>query len=160
MKMLVGTVDSPGCSNTIAGDRLSPNASQNALPNFFAPASHMLNASLSVQCGSMPQWSKFLRLITPTAPSFLQNSIFSSLETTATGSAPASEAIWIAIEPSPPAPPQTSTASPACTSFGGQPCSMRYAVEPTSVGAAAASQGRCGACGMHWCPCTFVNCAN
>src|SRR5947209_17398515 len=138
MKMLVGTVDSPGCSNTIAGDRLSPSASQNALPNFFAPPSHVLNASVSVQCGSRPQWSKFFRLITPTAPSFLQNSNLSSLDTTATGSAPASAAIWIAIEPSPPAPPHTRTASPAATSFGGQPCSIRYAVAPTSVGAAAA----------------------
>src|SRR4051812_17678137 len=96
----------------------------------------------------------------PKAPSFLQKSNLDSLETTAIGFAPTCAAIWIAIEPSPPEPPQTSTTSFSRTSCGGQPNSMRYTVEPTRVGAAAASQVRCLALGMHWCACTFVNWAN
>src|SRR5438552_13846572 len=160
MKIDVGTVSSPGCSNTIFGARFSPSASQNALPNAFAPLNQAPNFSSSVQCGSCPQWSKFFRFTNPTAPSFLQNSPFSSELTTATALPPASRTIWTAIEPSPPAPPQTSTASPSSTTFGGQPCSIRYAVAPTSVGAAASSHVRCAAFGMHWCACTFVNCAN
>ena len=39
-KIDVGTVSSPGCSKTIAGERFSPNASQNALPNALAPLNH------------------------------------------------------------------------------------------------------------------------
>src|SRR5438309_6301636 len=160
MKIDVGTVSSPGCSNTIVGARFSPSASQKALPNAFAPPDHRANASLSVQCGSWPQWSKFFRLTKPTAPSFLQNSPFSSLDTTATGFPPASRTIWMAIEPSPPAPPHTRTGSPSATTFGGHPCSIRYAVAPTSVGAAACSHVRCGAFGMHWWAWTLVNWAN
>ena len=41
MKIEVGIVVSPGCSNTIAGFRFSPSASQNALPNARAPFSHL-----------------------------------------------------------------------------------------------------------------------
>src|SRR3990172_3239677 len=52
------------------------------------------------------------------------------------------------------------TTSPFSTVCGGQARSMRYAVAPTSVGAAASSQVRCGALGKHWCACTFANCAN
>src|SRR5262245_5274549 len=107
----------------------------------------------------MPQCEKCLRLIVPTAPSLLQNAILSSLEMTATGTPPAAFAIWMAWEPSPPAPPQTSTTSPAPTVCGGQLISMRYAVAPTSMYAAAASQDRCGGFGRHWCACTRVNCA-
>jgi hypothetical protein len=47
--------------------------------------------------------------------------------------APEALAIWIAIEPSPPAPPQISTGSPACISCSGQPCSIRQAVAATST---------------------------
>ncbi len=90
----------------------------------------------------------------------MQKSNLSSLETTAIGIPPNSRAIWIAIEPRPPEPPQTSTTSPFSTVCGGQARSMRYAVAPTSVGAAASSHVRCGALGRHWCACTFVNCAN
>src|SRR3972149_1543634 len=96
----------------------------------------------------------------PLAPSRWQNSNLSSLETTATGTAPASRAIWIAMEPRPPEPPPTRTTSPSLTVLGDQWCSMRYAVAPTSVGAAAASQVSCGALARHWCACTFANCAN
>ena len=45
------------------------------------------------------------------------------------------------------------------TLCGGQPCSMRYAVAPTSMYAAASSHVRCVGFGRHWCACTFVNCA-
>src|SRR5687768_8342846 len=98
--------------------------------------------------------------MTPAAPSFLQNSALSSEETTATGFPPNSRAIWMAIDPSPPAPPHTSTASPSSTTCGGHPRSIRYAVAPTRVGAAAASQVRWGALGRHWCAWTLVNWAN
>src|SRR3990172_12134446 len=95
----------------------------------------------------------------PLAPSFMQKSNLSSLYTTVMGIPPSCFTIWIAIEPSPPEPPQTSTASPLRTTFGVQFVSIRYAVAPTSVGAAASSQVRCGAFGRHWCACTLVNCA-
>ena len=85
---------------------------------------------------------------------------FSSLETTATARPPACVTSWIASEPSPPEPPHTRTTSPGCTVFGGQPWSIRYAVAPVSVGAAASSHVRCSAFGRHWCACTLQNCAN
>src|SRR3954470_22194015 len=133
MKHDVGSVVSPGCSNTIVGFFFSPSASQYAAPNARAPLSHRLYSMSSDQRGSLPQWSNLRRSITPTAPSFLQNSFFDSPETTATGRAPAAAAIWIAIDPSPPAPPQTRIGSPSEAAFGGQPWSMRYAVAATSM---------------------------
>src|SRR6266550_3185514 len=148
-KMDVGTVSSPGCSNTMAGLRRSPAASQRALPKAFAPFDHVAYASVSVQCGGMPQWSKLLRLIVPTAPSLRQNSALSSEEITATALPPNAVAIWMAMDPSPPAPPHTRTTSPSFTTLGGQPRSIRYAVAPTSVGAAAASHVSWGAFGRH-----------
>ena len=81
----------------------------------------------------MPQWENCLRLIVPLAPMLLQKSILSSLEMTATGTPPAARAIWMAWQPRPPAPPQTSTTSPVFTVCGGQLISMRYAVAPTSM---------------------------
>src|SRR5262245_54712960 len=155
----VGKVDWPGCSNTIDGLRFSPSASQNALPNARAPTSHSSYESSSVHLGSMPQCLNRRRSITPTAPSFLQYSTLSSPETTATARPPAARTIWIAIEPSPPAPPQMRTGSPSFTSLGAQPCSMRYAVAPTSVYAAASSHVRCAGLGRHWWSCTFAYCA-
>src|SRR5712672_1546718 len=139
MKHDVGNVVSPGCSNTIVGFFFSPSASQNAPPNPRAPLSHRLYSMSSDQRGSLPQCSNLRRSITPTAPRFLQNSFFESPDTTATGRPPAARAIWIAIEPSPPAPPHTSTGSPGATTLGDQPCSMRYAVAPTSMYAAAST---------------------
>src|SRR5215471_4256685 len=105
----VGSVVSPGCSNTITGFFFSPSACQYAAPNARAPLSHRLYSMSSDHLGSLPQCSNLRRSITPTAPSFLQKSFFESPDTTATGSAPAARAIWIAIEPRPPAPPQIST---------------------------------------------------
>src|SRR5712691_11528185 len=105
MKIAVGMVSSPGCSNTIRGERFSPAASQKALPNAFAPSNHVPKASVSVQCGSMPQWSNPLRSIVPTAPSLRQKSALSADDTTATAFAPWDAATWIAMEPRPPAPP-------------------------------------------------------
>src|SRR5918996_2782388 len=96
--------------------------------------------------------------MTPTAPSFRQNSALSSDDTTATGRPPNSRTIWMAIEPRPPAPPHTRTGSPSPTTFGGHPRSIRYAVAPTRVGAAAASHVSWGALGRHWWAWTFVNC--
>src|SRR3954468_522002 len=150
MKHDVGSVVSPGCSNTIVGFDFSPSASQNALPKPRAPLSHTLYSSSSDQRGSLPQCSNLRRSITPTAPSFLQNSFFESPETTATGRPPAAATIWIAIEPRPPAPPQIRTGSPAWTTFGDQPCSMRYAVAATSMYAAASSQVSRAGFGTHW----------
>ena len=46
-----------------------------------------------------------------------------------------------------------------CTTFGGQPCSMRYAVAPTSMYAAASSHVRRAGLGTHWWSWTFVYCA-
>src|SRR6266571_2142115 len=108
----------------------------------------------------LPQWENSVRLNTPTAPSFRQNSALSSEETTATARPPISRTIWMAIDPRPPAPPHTSTGSPSSTTLGGQPISMRYAVAPTRVGAAACSHVRWGALGRHWCAWTLVNWAN
>src|SRR5688572_27943173 len=159
MKHEVGSVVSPGCSNTIVGDFFSPSASQNALPNSRAPLSHRLYSMSSDQRGSFPQWLNLRRSITPTAPSFLQNSFFESPETTATGRAPAARAIWIAIEPSPPAPPQIRIGSPGPTTLGDQPCNMRYAVAPTSMYGSASAHVGCGALGMHWWSCTLLHCA-
>ncbi len=65
----------------------------------------------------------------------------------------------MAMVPRPPAPPHTSTTLFGRTMCGVQFVSMRYAVEPTSVGAAAASHDRCFAFGITWCAHTFVNCA-
>ena len=126
-------VASPGWSKTIAGLRRSPRASQKARPNWRAPFAQAANASGSSMSGRRPQWSKSLRLITPFAPSWRQNSYFDSSETTATGTPPDSRTIWIAMQPRPPAPPQTSTGSPSRTTFGGQPRSIRQAVAPTSM---------------------------
>src|ERR1051325_6720313 len=159
MKHDVGSVVSPGCSNTIVGFFFSPSASQNAAPNARAPLSHRLYSMSSDQRGSLPQCSNLRRSITPTAPSFLQNSFFESPDTTATARPPAARTIWIAIEPRPPAPPHTRIGSPAVTTFGDQPWSMRYAVAPTSMYAAASSHVRCGGLGRHWWSCTFVYCA-
>ena len=150
MKHDVGSVVSPGCSNTIVGFFFSPSAAQNAAPKARAPLSHRLYSISSDQRGSLPQWSNLRRSITPTAPSRVQNSFLLSPDTTATGRASAARAIWIAIEPSPPAPPQIRTGSPAATTFGDQPCSMRYAVAATSMYDAAASHVRWGGLGRHW----------
>src|SRR5690606_39630230 len=139
--------------------RFAPSASQTAAPNARAPLSHRFCSMSSDQRGSLPQWSNFRRSITPTAPSFLQNSFLLSPDTTATGRPPAARTIWIAIEPRPPAPPHTSTGSPGCTTLGGQPWSMRYAVAPTSMYAAASSHVSRAGLGTHWWSWTLVNCA-
>src|SRR5258708_35140806 len=107
----------------------------------------------------MPQCSKSLRLIQPFAPRSMQYRNLSLLETTATAVAPNALTIWIAIEPRPPAPPHTRTTSSFFTRLGDQPSSIRYAVAPTSMYAAEASQVRCLGRGQHWCACTLVNCA-
>src|SRR5262245_11254435 len=156
-KFDVGIVSWPGWSNTIRGLALSPSASQNALPNAFAPSSQPFQSGES-HAGGTPQWSKFLRLMEPTAPSCFAYSPFSSVDTTATARPPAFVTSWTASDPSPPEPPHTSTGSPGSTTFGGQPKSIRYAVPPVRVGAAASSQVRRSAFGMHWWSCTLVNC--
>ena len=81
-------VSSPGCSKTMLGLRRSPRISQIFLPKALALFVHVFCPSVSVQCGGTPQWLNSYRLIQPTAPSFLQYSPRSSLETTAIGSAP------------------------------------------------------------------------
>ena len=58
------------------------------------------------------------------------------------GVAPAHRASWIASEPTPPDPPQTSTTWSGPTWFPSQPNIMRYAVVPTSVEAAASAHDR------------------
>src|SRR5262249_19810857 len=73
---------------------------------------------------------------------------------------PNSCGIWMAIDPSPPDPPHTRTTSPFATVCGGHARSIRYALAPTSVGAAACSPVRSGAFGRHSCACTFVSSAN
>ena len=55
-KIDVGTVSSPGCSNTIAGFLRSPTISQILPPNARAPPIHSFWPAPSVQCGGMPQW--------------------------------------------------------------------------------------------------------
>ena len=47
---------------------------------------------------------------------------------------------WMAMDPSPPAPPQISTGSPGRTVWPGQPNSWRYAVGPVSMKQAASSE--------------------
>src|SRR3712207_3937406 len=141
------------------GLRFSPRTSQIPLPNAFAPSNHVFHSG-SFQRGGTPQCEKFFRLMYPTAPRDFAYSPFSSDPTTATARAPARLTSWIPSEPSPPEPPHTRTTSPSLTVFGGQPWSIRYAVPPVSVGAAASSHVRCSALGRHWCAWTFVNCAN
>src|SRR3954454_22517153 len=140
------------------GLAFSPSASQNALPNAFAPSSQPFQSGES-HAGGTPQWSKFLRLMKPTAPSCFAYSPFSSVDTTATARPPALVTSCTASDPRPPEPPHTSTGSPGSTTLGGQPNSIRYAVPPVSVGAAASSHVSCSAFGMHWWSWTFVNCA-
>ena len=156
-----GSCPRRGARTRCVGLCFSPSTSQNALPNARAPLSHSSYVGVvRPVAAACPSGRTCLRLITPTAPSFLQYSIFVVAATRRRpGCAPAARAIWIAIEPRPPAPPQTSTARPARTTFGAQPCSMRYAVAPTSMYAAAASHVRCGGFGRHWWSCTLVNCA-
>src|ERR1700675_95110 len=127
---------------------LSPAASQIAFPKAFAPSSQSFHAGAS-HLGGTPQWVKSFRLMAPTAPSDRQYSAFSGEPTTATARPPAWTTSWIARDPSPPAPPQTRTRSPGCTVWGGHPTSMRYAVPPVSVGAAASYHVRWSAFGRH-----------
>src|SRR6059036_2636091 len=155
-KLDVGIVAWPGCSKTIRGLVRSPKTSQIALPKAFAPSNHVFHSGES-HAGGTPQWSKPFRLTYPTAPSFAQYSPLSSELTTATARPPALATSWMASEPSPPEPPHTSTTSPGCTVCGGHPKSIRYAVPPVRVGAAASSQVRWSAFGRHWCSWTLVN---
>ena len=148
-KIDVGMVSWAGCSKTMRGLRRSPRTSQTALPKALAPSNQSFHSGESHR-GGTPQWLKSLRSTYPTAPRRLQYSPFSSEETTATALPPASVTSWMASEPRPPEPPHTSTTSPSSTVCGGQPCSIRYAVEPVSVGAAASSHVNR----------TFVNWAN
>ena len=85
----------------------------------------------------------------PTAPCSTANAPLSADDTTATALAPASVTSWTASDPRPPEAPQTSTTSPRSTVFGGQPWSIRYAVAPVSVGAAASSHVSGSALGRH-----------
>src|SRR5919198_1757363 len=156
-KIEVGIVSCPGCSNTMFGLRRSPNTSQIALPNAFAPSNHVFHSGAS-HLGGTPQWSNPVRSMKPTAPSSFAYSPLSALLTTATAFAPASVTSCTASEPSPPEAPHTSTTSPSLTVFGGQPWSIRYAVAPVSVGAAASSHVSCSAFGRHWCAWTLQNC--
>src|ERR1700722_8533449 len=89
----------------------------------------------------------------------MQYSPRSGPDVTATGIAPLAFAIWMACEPRPPDPPQTSTTSPSRTVCGCHEQSIRYAVAPTSVPAAAAAQLSWGGLGNNWCACTSVYCA-
>ena len=57
---------------------------------------------------------------------------FLTADTTATARPPLARAISSAMLPRPPAPPHTSTGSLGSTTFGAQPMSMRYAVDPQS----------------------------
>src|SRR4030066_1184659 len=158
-KMEVGIVSCPGWSNTMFGLRFSPSTSQMALPKDFAPSNHVFHSGES-HAGGTPQWSNAVRSMHPPAPRLFAYSPFSSEETTATALAPASATSCTASDPSPPEPPHTRTTSPSFTVFGGQPRSIRYAVEPVSVGAAASSHVRCSAFGRHWWGCTLQNWAN
>ena len=147
-KFDVGIVSCPGCSKTIRGLAFSPTASQIALPNAFAPSNQAFQSGES-HAGGTPQCENPVRSTVPTAPSSMQCSAFSFEDTTATARPPASDTSWIASDPSPPAPPHTSTTSPGCTVFGGHPCSIRYAVAPVSVGAAASSHVSASPFGRH-----------
>src|SRR5262245_11816656 len=158
-KMHVGIVSCPGCSNTMFGLRRSPTTPQIALPNAFAPSNHVFHSGAS-HAGGTPQCPNAVRSMYPTAPRSLAYSPLSALLTTATALAPASETSCTASDPSPPEAPHTRTTSSCPTVFGGQPWSMRYAVAPVSVGAAASSHVSRSAFGKHWCACTLLNCAN
>src|SRR3990170_271987 len=155
----VGIVSWPGWSKTMFGLFFSPSTSQIALPKPLAPSNQVFHSGES-HAGGTPQCVNDLRSMYPTAPRLFEYSPFSSLETTATALAPASATSCTASEPRPPEAPQTSTTSPSFTVLGAQPWSIRYAVEPVSVGAAASSQVRRSAFGRHWCAWTFANCAN
>src|ERR1022692_699455 len=80
-------------------------------------------------------------------------------DVTAIGIAPLALAIWIACDPRPPEPPQMRTTSFSRTVCGSQEQSIRYAVAPTSVHAAAAAQLSAGDLGSSWCAWTSVYCA-
>src|SRR6202140_8076 len=155
-KMDVGIVSSPGCSKTIRGFRRSPSTSQIAVPNARAPAVQVANAAASRQSGITPQWENSLLSMKPRAPRSMQYCPRSGPDVTATGIAPLAFAIWIACEPRPPEPPQIRTTAFSATGRGGHEESIRYAVAPTSVHAAAAAQLRCGDLGSSWCAWTSV----
>ena len=96
-------------------------------------------------------------LIVPTAPCSMQNFFLASSETTPIARPPSARVISSASEPSPPAAPHTRTASPFSTVCGGQPISMRYAVDAQRRKQPAASHVSRGGLGRHWCACARAN---
>src|SRR4029453_15086055 len=103
-----GKVASPGCSNTQSTFTPLPVMSQIALPNL---RTSLFQASYSgvPTVGLLAQQLKSLRFITPLAPSDMTKSRLSSSETMPMALAPVVAQSCVAIEPSPPEAPHTST---------------------------------------------------
>src|SRR5438034_3635132 len=80
----------------------------------------------------------------------MQNLRLSSFDTTAIGRPPTARVISSAMLPRPPAAPHTSTASPFSTVCGGQPMSIRYAVEAQRRKHPDSSQVRRLGFATHW----------
>src|SRR4029079_16208267 len=106
-----GKVDSPGCSNTQSTFTPLPVTSQIALPNLRVSFDHASNSGL-LTLGSCPQQLKFLRLMTPLAPSDMTKSRLSSSDTTPMALAPVVAQSCTAIAPRPPEAPHTRTLWP------------------------------------------------
>src|SRR3972149_8895195 len=112
-----GKVDGPGCSNTQSTLLPLPVTSQIAAPNLRALLNQASYSGVPT-LGSSPQQSKFLRLITPRAPSCMTKSRLSSSETTPTALAPEVAHSCTAIDPRPPEAPHTSTLWPGRNTCG------------------------------------------
>src|SRR5690242_20380351 len=96
-KTETGKVDSPGCSKTKSTLFPLPVCSQIAAPNFRTSLNHSLYSE-EPTFGSCPQHLKFLRLMTPFAPSCMTKSRLSSSEITPMALAPEVAHNWTAKE--------------------------------------------------------------
>src|SRR5258706_2414369 len=103
-----GKVDSPGCSNTMSTSLPFPVTSQIALPNLRASLVQVSYSGVPT-LGIAPQQLKFLRLMTPLAPSDMTNSRLLSSLMTPMALAPDTAQSCTAKEPSPPEAPHTRT---------------------------------------------------
>src|SRR4029078_13354577 len=119
-----GSVDWPGCSKTKSTLLPLPVTSQMAAPNLRALLNQASYSGVPT-FGNSPQQAKFLRLMTPRAPSCMTKSRLSSSDTMPMALAPDVAHSCTAMEPSPPEAPQTSTLWPGADTCGPRPNTLR-----------------------------------
>ena len=126
----------------------SPTTSQIAFPNAFAPSNHVFHSG-RVPCGRRPPVVERGPVDEPDRA--LLHGERAPLGRGHHRDRPGARERHELNRQRPEAPeaPQTSTTSPCFTVFGGQPWSIRYAVAPVSVGAAASSHVSGSALGRH-----------